>query len=299
MQEHVTILGCGYVGTALARFWQQRGTLEVTVTTTTPDRVKDLEPIADRVVVLDTQDLDGLRELVASTSTLVVSVASKRVQPYDVTYLGTARNLAQVLAELDQAAASYAVNPSGVVSAANLATSAGIKQVIYTSSCGVYGDWGGDWVSESVEVNPEGENQQILAQAETVILGTATATRKACVLRLGGIYGPDREISRIYQSAAGTTRPGDGLHPTNWIHRDDIVSAIDLARSNRLSGIFNVVDDDWMSNRELLDRVCALYDWEPVTWDASRSGRRSYNAKVSNQKIKAAGLSLRHPKRKL
>jgi len=298
MQEHVTILGCGYVGTALARFWQQRGTLEVTVTTTTPDRVQDLELIADRVVVLDTQDLDALRELVASTSTLVVSVASKRVQPYDVTYLGTARNLAQVLAELDQVAAD-AATLSDVANPVNPVSSAGIKQVIYTSSCGVYGDRGGDWVSESVEVNPEGDNQQILAQAETVILGTATATRKACVLRLGGIYGPDREISRIYQSAAGTTRPGDGLHPTNWIHRDDIVSAIDLARSNRLSGIFNLVDDDWMSNRELLDRVCALYNWEPVTWDASRSGRRSYNAKVSNQKIKAAGLSLRHPKRKL
>jgi nucleoside-diphosphate-sugar epimerase len=289
MTERVTILGCGYVGTALARYWQQRGTLEVTVTTTTPDRVKELEPIADRVVILDTQDIDALRDLVVSTSILVVSVASKRVQPYDVTYLGTARNLAKVLAELDHEAATSG-DPTQFV---------GLKQVIYTSSCGVYGDRGGEWVSESAEVNPEGENQQILAQAEAVILGTATPTRKACVLRLGGIYGPDREISRIYKNVAGTIRPGDGLHPTNWIHRDDIVSAIDVARSNRLSGIFNVVDDDWMSNRELLDRVCALHHWEPVTWDASRPGRRSYNAKVSNQKIKAAGLSLRYPKRKL
>ncbi len=286
MMERVTILGCGYVGTALAKYWQQRGTFHITATTTTPDRVSDLEAIADRVVVLDTQNFDALRDLVADTSTLVVSVASKRVQPYDVTYLGTAHNLAQALTDLDRNAA---------ISGSPIA----LKQVIYTSSCGVYGDRGGEWVSESVEVNPEGENQKILAQAEGVILDTATPTRKACVLRLGGIYGPDREIARIYQSAAGTTRPGDGLHPTNWIHRDDIVSAMNLARSNRLSGIFNVVDDDWMSNRELLDRVCELYHWEPVTWDASRPGRRSYNAKVSNQKIKAAGLSLRYPKRKL
>jgi len=281
MAERVAILGCGYVGTALAKYWQSRSTLHVTATTTTPQRLDALAEIADRAILLNSQDLDALRELARDTATLVVSIASKRVQPYDVTYLGTAKNLARVLRELEAEGAS---SP---------------RQIIYTSSCGVYGDRGGAWVRESATVDPEGENQKILAQAEATILGTASADRKACVLRLGGIYGPDREISRIYRKAAGTTRPGDGLHPTNWIHRDDIVGAIDIARSNRLGGIFNVVDDDWMSNRDLLDRVCSRYDWEPVTWDASRPARRSYNAKVSNEKIKAAGLSLRYPKRVL
>ncbi len=287
MTERVAILGCGYVGTALAKHWRSRD-MQVTATATTPERLEALAEISDRAIVVNSQNLDALRDLVRDTETLIVSIASKRVQPYDVTYLGTAKNLAQVLSELDvEGEPGSAANP--------------LRQVIYTSSCGVYGDRSGEWVRESDAVDPEGENQKILAQAEATILGTAlsaaSAERKACVLRLGGIYGPDREISRIYKKAAGTTRPGDGLHPTNWIHRDDIVGAIDIARSNRLSGIFNVVDDDWMSNRELLDRVCAHYGWEPVTWDASRPARRSYNAKVSNEKIKAAGLSLRYPKR--
>jgi len=271
--ERVTILGCGYVGMALAQVWRSRS-LHLTVTTTTESRVDALSAIADRVIVLNSSDQVALQALVNETETLIVSVASKRTQPYEMTYLGTAKNLAEVLA--------------------NNTT---VKQVIYTSSCGVYGDRGGDWVKESDTVNPEGENQQILAAAEQIILATATPDRKACVLRLGGIYGPDREIAKIYQRAAGTTRPGDGNNPTNWIHRDDIVAAIDLARSNRLSGIYNVVDDDWISNRELIDRVCVKYGWQPVTWDANQPSNRSYNAKVSNQKIKAAGLSLRYPKR--
>jgi len=38
--EQAVILGCGYVGQAVARLWQN--SLDLTVTTTTPDRVAEL-----------------------------------------------------------------------------------------------------------------------------------------------------------------------------------------------------------------------------------------------------------------
>jgi len=39
-----------------------------------------------------------------------------------------------------------------------------------------------------------------------------------CILRLGGIYGPRRELVKIFGRVAGTIRPGNGEDATNWIH---------------------------------------------------------------------------------
>ena len=48
---NIAIIGCGYVGTAVARYWSQQLGYAVTVTTTTQERVAELEPVAQRVVV--------------------------------------------------------------------------------------------------------------------------------------------------------------------------------------------------------------------------------------------------------
>ena len=68
-----------------------------------------------------------------------------------------------------------------------------------------------------------------------------------CVLRLGAIYGPGRELGRRFQALAGTTRPGDGQTHSNWIHRDDVAGAWDET--------VNVVDDQPWRVADLLDRI--------------------------------------------
>jgi threonine dehydrogenase-like Zn-dependent dehydrogenase len=52
------ILGCGYVGLAWAKL---RGASGLTVTTTNPDRLPELSPLADRVVVIQGNDSAGLK----------------------------------------------------------------------------------------------------------------------------------------------------------------------------------------------------------------------------------------------
>ena len=74
------------------------------------------------------------------------------------------------------------------------------------------------------------------------------------MLRLGGIYGPGRTLERIYSRAAGQTRPGKGDQASNWAHRNDIVGAIEFVRSQSLSGIYNVVQDEIPIVRDLIDR---------------------------------------------
>lgn len=264
------IIGCGYVGAAVAQHWTQQG-LTVTATTTHPDRLSELRSIAAHALVLTGNDETALNAALENQQVVLLSVGAPSPDAYDVTYRQTAKALVAVL---DQTP---------------------VRQVIYTGSYAVYGDQQGEWVTEETLVRPANLKGEILAETEQILLGAASAERQVCVLRLGGIYGPGRELVKILGRAAGTTRPGDGSDRSNWIHLDDIVGAIDFARVHRLSGIYNLVQDAPLTTQELFDRVCAAHQLEPVGWDTSRISDRPYNAKVSNQKIKDAGYRLIHP----
>lgn len=268
---NVAIIGCGYVGTALARYWRQELGFVVTATTTTPERVAALEALGAKAVVVNGNDPEGLRSLLQDQDTVVLSVGAKNANVYEETYLHTAQTLVSVLKQAPN-----------------------VRQLLYTGSYGVYGDRNGASVDESSPVAPANPNGQILSDTEQVLLSGSSDDLSVCILRLGGIYGPGRELVKIFGRVAGTTRPGKGDDVTNWIHLDDIVAAIEFARKHRLQGIYNLVDDAHLRSRELLDKVCEQHNLPKVVWDESQKSVRPYNARVSNQKIKMAGYQLIH-----
>ena len=47
--------------------------------------------------------------------------------------------------------------------------------------------------------------------------------------------------------------------------------------------------------REQVERVCYKYRLPPVYWDSSQLGRQGNSARISNQKLKAAGYELVYP----
>jgi nucleoside-diphosphate-sugar epimerase len=267
----VTIVGCGYVGTAVARRWQSRNNFTVMATTTTPDRVLSLEAIASQVAIALGNDAEALKSVLHDREVILLTMGA-RGGSYEETYLETSRTLVSLLPHFRD-----------------------LRQVIYTSSYAVYGDRGGKWVDESSPVAPANENGEILAQTEQILLAAARETVKVCIFRLGGIYGEGRELVRIFGRAAGMTRPGDGTDTTNWIHLEDIVGAIDFAVQHQLEGIYNLVDDSHLTTGELMAGVLEKHNLPPVLWDASQPSLRPYNAKVSNQKLKDAGYQFLRP----
>ncbi|HSM84152.1 MAG TPA: NAD(P)-binding domain-containing protein, partial [Nodosilinea sp.] len=72
---NATILGCGYVGTAVARRWVAQG-LHVTATTTRPERVEPLQAVADRVQVVTGSNLPGLVDLLHNQAVLLICVGA-------------------------------------------------------------------------------------------------------------------------------------------------------------------------------------------------------------------------------
>jgi nucleoside-diphosphate-sugar epimerase len=274
--ENIAILGCGYVGSTLADYWQDQGHF-VTGTTTSKHRVAALTETVSKAVVMNGNDLIAVYSLLEGQDTLVVSVAPTGSQEaaattYETTYLDTAKNLVIALSDAPN-----------------------IRQVVYLSSCSVYGDRQGEWVDETANINLLDQKSQVIYEAEQIILQAANESQKVCVLRLGGIYGPGRELVNMFGGLAGMTMPGKGDRFINWVHRDDIVSAIEFARLNELDGIYNLVDDSQLTVKEQVKLVCARYGLPPVTWDASKLSPPRKSLQVSNQKLKAVGFDLIHP----
>jgi len=270
----LAIIGCGYVGSAVARLWHEAGN-EVTVTTTTRSRIEELQAIASQVVVLRGDDVSALQQVVANQDLVLLSVGSKQRTPdiYRQAYLETAQNLVEAIKANSE-----------------------VKQLIYTSSYGMINYQGGDTIDETVEINPQDEFGEILAQTEQVLLSASTDSLKACILRLTGIYGKGRELIKIFSQMTGTTRPGTGENYTNWVHLEDIVRAINFAKDRQLQGIYNLNSDESMTSKEFFQRLFEAHSLALVTWDSSQTSPCPYNMKLSNQKIKGAGFTLAHPK---
>ena len=102
-------------------------------------------------------------------------------------------------------------------------------------------------------------------------------------------------ILRMFGGLAGMTLPGKGDRFINWVHRDDIVGAIDFARLNELEGLYNLVDDSELTVKQQVELVCSHYGLPPAYWDSSTPSLRRKSVQVSNQKLKAAGYQLIHP----
>ncbi|WP_375510814.1 SDR family oxidoreductase [uncultured Nostoc sp.] len=268
---NVAIIGCGYVGYKVAQYWQEKEDFVVSVTTTSSERVPALKSVSQRVVVTRGNDLDSLKSVLHDQDVVLLSVGAKGAEVYEETYLQTAQTLVSSLQQV----------PS-------------VKQLIYTGSYAVYGDRNGVWVDEETPLAPANLNAQILRKTEDVLLSASSENLRVCIFRLGGIYGPGRELVKIFSRYSGTTRPG-GEDVTNWIHLDDIVGAIEFARHRRLQGIYNLVDDAHLTSRDLLDSLFEKHNLPKVIWDTSIKSTRPYNAWVSNEKLKEAGYQLIHP----
>lgn len=267
----ITILGCGYVGSAIAKFWHQADH-HLTVTTTTPDKVQQLSQFSDEVAIVNGSNFDALQKVIQGQDVILLCMGAKNRNHYQEVYLETAKNVAAIVQNNSQ-----------------------VKQIIYTSSNLVLGDKKGAWTDETAEVTPNNANGEILAKTEEVLLSIQSLQLKVCILRLAGIYGTNRELIKIFRSWAGTTRPGTGEYYANWIHLDDIVNGIEFARIKELTGIYNLACDENLPVKKFFHKLFNTHNLPNLSWDESADYIRPYNSKLSNKKIKDAGLKLIHP----
>ena len=119
-----------------------------------------------------------------------------------------------------------------------------VRDIVYLSTLGVYGNHDGAWVDETSECRVKDGRTRRRYEAEQAWLDFGTRSGAiVTILRLAGIYGPGR--SAIDNVRAGTARiidkPGQVF---NRIHDADIAQAIAASFARRAGGVFNVCDDE-------------------------------------------------------
>ncbi|WP_135825602.1 SDR family oxidoreductase [Halorussus ruber] len=178
------------------------------------------------------------------------------------------------------------------------------ERLVYTSSTGVYGDHGGDWVDEETPLSPETDKTEVLAEAERVALEEAPENGlDGTVARFAGIYGPGR--TRLERYLEGPVTEGY----LNMIHRDDAAGAVrflleqDLARGE----VVLVADDepvsrwafaDWLADECNRERPPKQTVEERLDADdlSERARRRLLTSKrCSNEKLRSLGYDFNYP----
>ena len=121
-----------------------------------------------------------------------------------------------------------------------------LKKFVYTSSTGVYGQNDGSLVTETSPAEPETETAKVLVETEKVLLAAAREKKfPAVILRVAGIYGPERGYLLKQYLRNEARIEGKGGRILNMIHRDDLIGVIIAAlESGRAGEIYNAVDDE-------------------------------------------------------
>lgn len=128
-----------------------------------------------------------------------------------------------------------------------------IQRFIYTSSASVYGDFGGAWVDEAGPTLPSSPQGEIILQSERIINGQSNSLHKWFILRLGGLYGPGRD-SFLRNRTPDPEATSDPY--LNLIHVDDACAAI-LRLADPLdslpSAVYNLTDNH-PTRRSVIDQ---------------------------------------------
>lgn len=135
------------------------------------------------------------------------------------------------------------------------------RSLVYGSTSGVYGDCQGQWVSESQPVTPHTPRAMRRVDAERVVRYLGRSGVRASILRIPGIYAPDRvngtPRERLLKGTPVLVEKDDVY--TNHIHSDDLaracVAALWRGKSQR---VFHVSDDTHLKMGDYFDAAADL-----------------------------------------
>ena len=265
----VAILGCGYVGLELGRQLDDRGHDAVGVRRSAGG-VGAIEEAGFEPVQADVTDHEALAAVPDVDA--IVFIASSGGRGADA-----AREI--YVDGLETAIEHFGARAESP------------DHLVYTSSTGVYGDHGGDWVDETTEIEPTTEKTAVLAEAERVATEEAAEQGlDGSVVRFAGLYGPDRY--RLERYVEGPVTEGY----LNMLHRDDAAGIVRYVLEETAAG--GASDGASTDADPLLPNdVLLAVDDEPVSkwafadWLAEECGQPAPEKRTIEERLAAGDLS--------
>jgi nucleoside-diphosphate-sugar epimerase len=259
----VLIAGCGFVGAATAKLFAREGWARIGCTHSAESAAAQQEREQFPIVAADLAELASVAALRphGPFDAVIHCASSGRggAEQYRRVYLEGAKNLAAVFAP---------------------------ATLLFTSSTSVYAQTDGGWVTEESAAEPDRETGHLLRETEDFVL-----SQNGIVARLAGIYGSGRSVllRKFFDGTA--TIEGDGTKWINQVHRDDIASALVHLVTTGARGIFNVNDDQPLSQGELYTWLAERFGRPlPPSGEPDLNRKRGWtNKRVSNARLRAAG----------
>lgn len=253
------IFGCGYLGRRVATLWQ--GSDTVVAVTRSAERAAAWQSLGWQAFVGDVLQPRSLRGLpVADTVVYAVGHDAKCGVTAADFYLPGLRHAVAAVQRANSTVRWEQSFPTHPSTAQKLASSV---HFIYISSTSVYGQSEGQWVDESVLPEPRNPTGQLLLEAERWLQEQSSEHFRVSIVRLGGLYGPDR-VPYLAAILRGETL---SVNPDNWlnlIHVEDAARAVaELAKRPDLSGLYNAVDDEPITRRDYVHLLATLTQVPP------------------------------------
>jgi nucleoside-diphosphate-sugar epimerase len=235
-KERVLIIGCGDVGQRAAK--QLVGRTRVLALTSSPEKAVGLRAQGITPLVGNLDHSESLQRL-SGWATRVLHLApppSDRVG----TWSTDSRTLNLVRALHKRALP---------------------RALVYGSTSGVYGDCQGQWVPESRPVKPHTPRAIRRVDAENTIRFFGKSGVRSSILRIPGIYAPDRPNGtpreRLLKGTPVLLKKDDVY--TNHIHSDDLARACVAALwRGKPQRVFHVCDDSQMKMGDYFDLAADL-----------------------------------------
>jgi nucleoside-diphosphate-sugar epimerase len=296
----VLIVGCGYVGLPLGAELVRLGHEVLGLRRSAGDDA-DLKAAGITPLHADITQPETLAKLSTGFDWVVNCAASGGgdADAYRQLYLQGTRNLIEWLWG-SRGRESADSSKEGIVR--RLTSAATIKKFVYTSSTGVYGQNDGSVVKETSPTDPATETAKILVETEKALLAAAREKHfPAVVLRVAGIYGPERGYLLKQYLRNEARIEGVGGRFLNMIHRDDLIGVIIAAlKSGRAGEIYNAVDDEPVSQFTFFQWLAGTSgkDMPPsAPEDAEVNRKRGVtNKRVSNRRLKMElGYQFKYP----
>ncbi|MDM0075776.1 SDR family oxidoreductase [Variovorax sp. J2P1-59] len=236
-RERVLIVGCGDVGLRAAGLL--RGRVRLMALTSSPERAPLLRQAGATPIVANLDTPATLRRLSGLATRVLHLAPPARVEGPQ--WWRDARTLALARAMRLRSLPST---------------------FVYGSTSGVYGDCGGALISETRAPRPGTPRAHRRVDAERTVRWLGRAGVSARILRIPGIYAPDREGGtprERLQKGTPVLRSEDDVY-TNHIHADDLARACVAALwRGGPQRVFHASDDSELKMGDYVDLAARLY----------------------------------------
>ncbi|MBA6346824.1 SDR family oxidoreductase [Colwellia sp. BRX8-9] len=211
MVKNVAIIGCGWLGHALAK-QLLREEYRVTVTVQSEEKKQRLakEQIDTELLILPVEDPKSTVLSVFGHDTLIISITP----------------------QIRQGRSDY---PEKVAQLIEMAELGRVKKIVLLSSTAVYNGLSG-LVDEQSVLDMNADKVATLIRAEKAAEAFSGET---VILRLAGLVGPERHPGRFLQGRKLLSDPQAFI---NLIHQDDAVGVLmEIIKDENIRGIYNAV----------------------------------------------------------